>query len=222
MKGARGHEGVWPLPVFGLTGSIASGKSTFGRFLAALGAQVADADRLGHRLLWKGRPAHRRVVAEFGPGVLGPRGGIDRRKLAGIVFRDAAARRRLEAILHPAIMARVHAWADGLALTRARVAVLEAALLCESGMDDLLDGCVVVLARPSIRVARLVGARRHDEEEALRRVAAQWSDGRKAARASWVVRNEGTLAELEREARRVWSEMLGHPAVRPARGRGAG
>ena len=101
MNGGRG----WSLPVFGLTGSIASGKSAFSRQLGRLGAEVIDADRLGHSLMWKGRSAYQEIVGAFGRRILGPGGGIDRRKLGRIVFGDPESRTRLEAILHPAILA---------------------------------------------------------------------------------------------------------------------
>ena len=178
---------------------------------------VIDADRVGHELLWKGRGGYAAVVETFGPGILGPRGGIDRSRLADVVFADTRARRRLESILHPRILALVHRRIERLARRRFAVVVLEAALLVESGFDRVVDDFVVVLSEEREQVARLVRGRRMDPAAARARIRAQWPGSRKARAARWVVPNDGTREDLEREAQRVHREMNEHPATRRLR-----
>jgi dephospho-CoA kinase len=165
----------WPLPVFGLTGTIASGKSTLATALEDRGACLVDADRLGHRLLWKGRSAHRQVVELFGRSILGRRGGIDRARLGALVFADAEARARLEAVLHPAIVAAARRKVRALARERFCIVIFEAALLVESGFHVLVDDTIVVLAGREAILDRLVRLRGLDRSEARRRLAAQWT-----------------------------------------------
>jgi dephospho-CoA kinase len=204
----------WPLPVFGLTGTIASGKSTLAAALEERGAERIDADRLGHRLLWKGRSAHRRVVELFGPGILNRRGGIDRARLGALVFADAGARARLEAILHPAILASARRRVRALARERFRIVVLEAALLVESGMHAVMDDTIVVLSGRAALLDRLVRLRGLERGDALARLGAQWTGRRKARRARWVVDNDGTREQLAARARRLYRELQRHPATR--------
>lgn len=214
----RRHEPVdWPLPVFGLTGSIASGKSTLARALRGLGAGVIDADSTGHRLMWKGRPVYREVVEMFGPSVLGERGGIDREKLGARVFGDRRARARLEAILHPAILRAARRAAGRIASERFCVAVFEAALLMESGFDALVHDSIVVVCDPDLQVDRLARERGIDPGEARRRIRAQWSGERKAERARWVIRNDGAPGDLEHEAAGLYEKLLAHRVTRAMR-----
>jgi len=214
MVELRTNAPEWPLPVFGLTGTIASGKSTLAGALENQGAALIDADRLGHRLLWKGRSAYRRVVDLFGRSILGPRGGIDRAKLGARVFADARARARLEAVLHPAILASARRRVDALARGRFRIVVLEAALLMESGLDAVMDDTIIVLADRAALMDRLVRLRGVDRDGALRRIRAQWTPGRKAERARWVVENNGTPQELQAVAVRLYRELTRHPTTR--------
>ncbi|MBW2260409.1 MAG: dephospho-CoA kinase [Deltaproteobacteria bacterium] len=214
MVEPRTNAFEWPLPVFGLTGTIASGKSTLAAALESQGAALIDADRLGHELLWKGRSAYRMVVDLFGRSILGPRGGIDRVKLGARVFDDARARARLEAVLHPAILASARRRIDALARGRFRVVVFEAALLYESGLDAVMDDTIVVLAHRATLLDRLVRLRGMDRAEALGRIRAQWTPERKAERARWVVENNGTPQELQGRAVRLYRELARHPAAR--------
>ncbi len=214
MAEPRTHGLDWPLPVFGLTGTIASGKSTLAAALESRGAVLIDADRLGHRLMWKGRRAHRRIVELFGGSILGPRGGIDRAKLGALVFADARARARLEAVLHPAILAGARRRVEALARERFAIVVLEAALLMESGFDAHVDGSIVVLARRATLLDRLVRLRGLDRDEARVRLGAQWSGRRKAGRAGWVVHNDGTPEQLHAAAARLYRQLERHPRTR--------
>jgi dephospho-CoA kinase len=204
----------WPLPVFGLTGTIGSGKSTLASALEGQGAVLIDADGLGHRLLWKGRSAHREVVELFGRSILGPRGGIDRARLGALVFADAGARARLEAILHPAILAAARRRVRALARDGFHVVLFEAALLVESGMHAVMDDTIVVLASRAAILDRLVRLRGLDRAAARERLAAQWTGRRKARHARWIVQNDGTPRQLEARAVRLYRELESHPATR--------
>lgn len=207
-------RGPWPLPVFGLTGSIAAGKSSLGRALVRMGAALIDADRLGHEQLWKGRPAHRMVLEAFGPSILNRHGGIDRARLGDRVFSDQRARARLERILHPAILAAAERRIARVASDRFCIVLFEAALLFESGFHALMDGTIVVTAARAVQEARLVERRGLSPAQARRRIRAQWGGDRKARGASWVIRNDGSLAVLEREAGRLYRKLWRHPRTR--------
>lgn len=213
MAEPRANGPGWPLPVFGLTGTIASGKSSLASALEGQGAVLIDADRLGHRLLWKGRSAHRKVVDLFGRSILGPRGGIDRARLGALVFRDAGARAGLEAILHPAILAAARRRVSALARGSFRIVLFEAALLVESGFHTLMDDTIVVLARRETILDRLVRLRGLDAVAARERLAAQWTGRRKARHARWIVHNDGRPEQLRARAVRLYRELERHPAT---------
>ncbi len=213
---------TWPLPVFGLTGCIGSGKSTLARKLALMGAGVIDADRTGHRLLSRGRPCHRLVVKRFGTGVLLKGGRIDRSALARVVFEDVQARRDLEAILHPAIMAAVLRRVRRMARVSPCIVILEAALLVQSGWHALVDDVIWVEAREELVLERLRNGRGMATSAALSRLKAQASRRDPSGFARWVVDNDGSLRDLDRKATWLWSELSGHPASRRLGGTGAG
>jgi dephospho-CoA kinase len=200
--------------VVGLTGGIGAGKSTVGAMLAARGAVVIDADHVAREVLGPGRPAHAAVVDEFGTGVLAPDGSIDRAALASVVFADAGARRRLEAITHPAVragMAQRLAALDG----GHDVVVLEVPLLAETGRDRYpLAAVVVVEAPPDTAVARLVSGRGMGEADARARVAAQASPEERRAIADRVIDNSGSREELEAAVDGLWRWLASLPQPR--------
>ena len=157
----------------GLTGGIASGKSAVAGMLRELGFHVIDADALSHTLMEPGQAAHAEILREFGKGVLGADGRIDRRKLGALVFADPAKLKKLNAMMHPRVEAEMarqfNEWEkDGVK----DVAFVEAALLVEAGYQKNLDGLVVAWCRPEQQVERLM-ARGLSEPEARRRIAAQ-------------------------------------------------
>lgn len=188
----------------GLTGNIGAGKSTVAGMLASHGCRVIDADRLGHRLLSAGSPVVDDVVAAFGEEVLAPEGAVDRSALAALVFADAAARRRLEAILHPAIRAEEEREAaedsgNGIVIT-------EAALLVETGSHARYDRLVVVTAPESVRLERLAG-RGMDRVDARERMAAQMTEAEKVSRADYVVDNGGTRASTREQVESLFRRL---------------
>jgi dephospho-CoA kinase len=201
--------------VIGLTGNIATGKSEVGRILAGLGAHVIDADRVAHEAMQSGGPAYDAVIGAFGPGVVAPDGEIDRARLGAIVFRDQGALKRLEAIVHPTVIAEVD---RQIAEAGAGVVVVEAIKLIEAGMHRRYAELWVVTAPRSAQIARLVQTRRLTEEEASLRVDAQSPQDAKAAQADCTIVNDGDVRALRRKVETEWARLLSCTvAIRAAR-----
>jgi dephospho-CoA kinase len=200
------------LYLIGLTGNIATGKSTVGGMLTELGARVIDADAIAHEVTAKGQPVWFSIVAEFGEDTLRPDGEIDRLRLGALVFADPAALRRLEAIVHPAVLERV---AELLAQATEPVVVLDAIKLIESGVADLCDAVWVVTCLPDQQLARLMRTRGMSEAEARQRMAAQPPQAEKTARADVVIDNSGRLAQTRRQVAQAWARITITPSPRP-------
>jgi dephospho-CoA kinase len=190
----------------GLTGGIGSGKSAVATRLAELGAVVIDADRLARAVVEPGTPGLAEVVTEFGAGMVGPDGGLDRAALAARVFGDDAARRRLEGIIHPRVRARTAELAAAAAPDA--IVVNDVPLLVEAGLAAAYDVVVVVLAAAPVRIERLVRDRGMARAEAEARIAAQADDDQRRAVADVVIENEGTPADLRDRVDTVWRDVL--------------
>ncbi len=197
----------------GLTGGIGSGKTTVARMLEARGAVVFDADLLARDAIAPGTPGHDAVVERFGPHVLAPGGDIDREALASIVFVDAAARRDLEAIVHPEVR-RLFAEALEAYRDTDEVVVFSAPLLVETGMHTAFEVLVVVSAPVQAQVDRLLRDRGMSEAAIRSRIQAQMPLEDKAAVADILIDNEGTLEELEGQVDRVWADLRARAAAR--------
>lgn len=191
----------------GLTGGIATGKSTVSEMLRALGCIVIDADQLAREVVAPGEPALTAVAHEFGD-VLTPDGGLDRKKLAAIVFAEPARRRRLEAILHPAIRERFLA---RLAALQAEgfdgIVIWDAPVMIESGGHTQMDRLIVVITDATTQRARLV-ARDGDAADGERRIANQMPLAEKAALADYVIDNSGDRAATQARTREVHRALL--------------
>jgi dephospho-CoA kinase len=188
----------------GLTGGVASGKSTVSDILRELGAVVVDADALAREVVEPGTPGLEAVVAEFGAGVLTADGCLDRAKLGDLVFADPARRKALEAIVHPLVRARaaqIEAAAEGA------LVVHDIPLLVETGQAAGFDAVVVVDAPEELQVERAVRGRRWTEDQARSRVAAQASRARRLAAATHVVDNSGTREDLRQRVTEVFDEL---------------
>ena len=190
----------------GLTGGIGSGKSTVARMLEERGGVVFDADVLAREVVEPGTPGHAAVTERFGANVLAPGGELDREALASIVFADPAARRDLEAIVHPEVRRR---FAEGTEAYRDtdRVVVFSAPLLVETGMHSAFEVLVVVSASTATQIDRLMRERGMSEEAVRSRIAAQASPEARAEVADVLVDNEGTVEELEQQVARLWSDL---------------
>jgi dephospho-CoA kinase len=193
----------------GLTGGIATGKSTVSTMFAHLGAKVIDADLLAREVVMPGQAALAEIVAEFGPQVLGDDGYLDRKRLGAIVFADPARRKRLEEITHPAIHARQQRILSVYEEEAFEGIVLwDAALLVESGGYKRMDRLVVVSTDPATELTRLMARDGMAAEEARGRIAAQMPVADKAALADYVIDNSGSRAETERQVRGVYKRLL--------------
>lgn len=189
--------------LFGLTGGIASGKSTVAARFRTRGLAVLDADQIAREVVLPGSPALLELTARFGPGVLGADGALDRQRLGALVFADPDARRALNAIVHPRIAARTQELRAQLEAAGHDVACYEAALLVENGLAAAFQPLVVVVAAPALQRARLMQRDGLDASAAEQRLAAQAPLEAKLAVAAYVVRNEGNRDELVAAADRA-------------------
>ncbi len=193
--------------VVGLTGGIATGKTTFADALRARGVPVVDADALARAAVAPGTPALAEIARAFGPGALAADGTLDRKAVAAVVFADPDARRRLEAITHPAVRRAMAEETARLAAAGHALTFYDTPLLYEVGLERLLDSVVVVWAPPELQRARLAARDGLSAAAAEARLAAQLPIAEKAARADFVVENVGAPAELGAKADRLLADL---------------
>ncbi len=200
----------------GLTGSIATGKSTVSRMFAHLGARVLDADLLAREVVMPGQPAYLKIVEEFGQAVVQEDGTLDRKGLGAIVFAEPARRKRLEEITHPAIAARQQRILSVLEEEAFEgIVIWDVALLFETGGVAKVDRVVVVYADPETEVARLIARDGMAEADARARIASQMPVAEKAKRAHYVIDNSGDRAHSEGQVKAVYEALLAELAARP-------
>lgn len=193
--------------VIGLTGGIASGKSTVTQFFRDQHIPIIDADLLGHQTYEPGTDTFGAVVAAFGDDLVAADGTIDRRVLGGKVFGKPDELKRLTDIVWPGIRKLASEKLSELEAAGNRVAALEAAVLFEAGWEDLVDEVWVVVVEPDTAVQRLATRNNMDEEAARARIASQLSNAERTTRADIVVENNGTLADLEAAVRHEWEAL---------------
>ncbi|MEX0784463.1 MAG: dephospho-CoA kinase [Dehalococcoidia bacterium] len=203
--------------VIGLTGGIASGKSTVAQFFRDRGIPVIDADVLGHRTYEPGTDTFAAVAAAFGPDIVAQDGTIDRRALGGKVFGKPNELKRLTDIVWPGIRRLANEDLSELETAGNNLAVLEAAVLFEAGWEDLCTELWVVVGEPEIAVKRLAERNGLDPEAARARIASQLSNAERTARADIVIENNGSLADLERRISESWDAL--QTRLRTAAGR---
>ena len=191
----------------GLTGGVASGKSTVAEILEGLGAVVIDADVLARDVVAPGTEGLRRVVEEFGSEVLAPDGSLDRPRLGAVVFGDVEARRRLEAIIHPLVRARSRELEE--AAPDGAVVVHDIPLLTETGQADRFDAVLVVDVPVETQVARMVEQRGMTREDAEARIAAQAAREERLAVATHRIDNTGTREDLRERVAEVFAKLAG-------------
>ncbi len=201
----------------GLTGGIATGKSTVSEMLRQLGSQIIDADLLARDVVEPGQPALAEIIAEFGPEVVTAGGALDRKKLGAIVFTNPERRRRLEAITHPAIRALFMARLDALAEKGfAGIVIFDAAVMIESGNYKNMDRLVVVVTDEATQMARLRGRDGTDDAEGRRKIASQMPLAEKAKLADYVIDNSGSREATAEQVRRVFATLMAELASRSA------
>lgn len=198
------------MPLIALTGGIASGKSTIARRLEEHGAVVVDADAIVRDVQRPGSEVLERIAAEFGPQVVASSGELDRAALAAVVFSDAAARERLNAIVHPAVRAESQRRFDAaLAAREDAVVVYDVPLLVEARVDDPWDLIVVAHAPAAVRAERLQQLRGMTAAQAAERIAAQVPDEQRLAIADIVVDTSGSLDDTRSQVDALWERLAG-------------
>lgn len=190
----------------GLTGGVASGKSTVAGMLAGLGAVIIDADALAREVVQQGTPGLDAVVAEFGEEVLASDGQLDRPAMGRLVFNDESARARLEAIVHPLVHQRA-VELERQALDDA-VVVHDIPLLAESGRAGTFDAVIVVDAPPEVQLQRMLEERGWTGEDARSRIAAQATRADRLAIATHVIENTGTREDLRTQVAEVFADVV--------------
>jgi len=188
--------------IIGVTGGIATGKSTVMDLLAQQGIRGISSDALAHQAIRKGTPAFKKIVRAFGRNILGSDGQIDRQKLAAVVFPKPNARKRLERIVHPEVVRGLKAFVR----KHPGVLALDIPLLFEARLQKLVDHIVVVAAPQKQQMSRLLKRNRYTRAQALERIRAQWPQYRKMKAADTVFWNAGTLARLKKQVRH-WTEI---------------
>ena len=191
----------------GLTGGIASGKSTVSAILAELGAVIIDGDKLAREVVERGQPGLDQVVAAFGPEILTPDGDMDRAKVGQIVFNDEAKRKVLEGIVHPLVFERYAALEA--AAPKDGLVVHDIPLLAESGRADTFDAVIVVETPAEVQVERMLRDRGWTQADAESRIAAQATPQQRRAIATHLIVNAGTRDDLRARVEAVYAELVG-------------
>ena len=191
----------------GLTGGIASGKSTVSAMLAGLGAALVDADRIAREVVEPGRPELIEIARVFGEDVLNEDGSLNRKRLGQIVFADAERRKRLEHILHPSIRRiMVQRMNELEQADPRRLVVVDVPLLFESGLQTMFQRTMLVYVPPEVQLKRLMERDNLTREQALERIAAQMPIDRKREMADIVIDNSGTMEQTREQVLRFWRE----------------
>ncbi|MBV8444881.1 MAG: dephospho-CoA kinase [Candidatus Dormibacteraeota bacterium] len=195
--------------LIGLTGGIATGKSTVAGMLARRGAAIVDADELAREVVEPGRPALQAVVSRFGDSVVQPDGRLDRTALGQLVFSDEAARRDLERITHPAINELMQQRIAEHFARDAPAVIADIPLLFEKRRQDMFEGVLLVWAPRAVQLQRMLQRDAIDESSAAARLAAQLDIDDKRALATWVIDNSGTITATQVQADSWWDEEIG-------------
>ena len=194
--------------IAGLTGGIASGKSTVSGFLAEAGARIIDADTIAREVVEPGTPAHDELIAFFGPGILLADGKIDRQRLGDIIFNDSAKKAHLNGIIHPRVYRRIEEMiAEIASQTPDAVVILDIPLLLEAGMKRNLAEVIVVYVPEHLQLQRLMTRDRIDANAALARIHSQMPIEEKRHQATIVIDNSGTLADTRSQAQAVFHHL---------------
>ena len=194
--------------IIGLTGGIASGKTTVAKLFEALGATVIDADAVTHSLYEKRLDLVKSLSEAFGKEILTPLGKIDRLKLGALVFADASHRKKLETLVHPIIREEIQNQIEEAKRKNPPLILVEAALLVETGYYKQWDGLIVVKANPHHQEERLMQRNSFSSEEAKERIGVQISLADRLKAAHWVIDNSGSLEETERQVKDLYQKLL--------------
>ncbi|OAT81305.1 dephospho-CoA kinase [Desulfotomaculum copahuensis] len=193
--------------IVGLTGGIATGKSTVSALFRKLGAHIIDFDELAHMVIEPGRPAWREIIRQFGPAVLNPDQTVDRQKLGRIVFNHPDRLTGLNRIVHPAVFAADREITAGILEKEPRALIIkDVPLLTETAAREMVEKVIVVYASPEVQMQRMLG-RGFNREEAQKRIDAQDPLSEKLKFADYVVYNDGSLEETERQVKEIYGRL---------------
>ncbi len=195
--------------LIGLTGGIATGKSTVARMLTDRGATLVDADELARRVVERDQPAYAAVVERFGSEVVNPDGTLDRGRLGAVVFADPKARRDLERITHARIGELMQRRIADAFARDAPVTIVDIPLLYEATRDDMFEGVLLIYAPRAEQLRRMMSRDGFSEAEAIARLDAQLPIESKRNLATWVIDNGGDLRDTERQVAAWWGEEIG-------------
>jgi len=190
--------------VIGITGSFGSGKTTVAGMFAALGGRVIDADGIAHRLMRPGGLIASRIIEIFGPGITGRGGEIKRKVLAGIVFANKKLLRKLNRIVHPAVIAVIR---KEIAKSKKKIFILDAPLLIEAGLEKEVDVLIVVRCSRSKQIQRLLEKRAYAKSEIQKRIKSQMALSKKLRLADFIIDNNGSLANTSLQVKRVYRAL---------------
>jgi dephospho-CoA kinase len=198
-----------PMLKVGLTGGIASGKTTVCQSFARLGAKVFDVDQVARQVVQPGHSAWRKLQQVFGPDFFCSDGSLDRNRMRSAIFADPEQRHRLNEIVHPEVTREIHRRAEQLAKSEPdAVLVVDAPLLIEVGAREQFDRVVVVYVDENTQVERLVQRDTISAEEARQALKAQIALQEKASQADYIIDNSGTLEETQTQVEKVWQQLL--------------
>ncbi|HKY61873.1 MAG TPA: dephospho-CoA kinase [bacterium] len=196
------------MKIYALTGGIASGKSTVAAMFRDLGAAVIDADKVAHRVYAKGSPLYRELRRRYGRSILRPSGGIDRKRLARILFSSAKEKSWLEGRIHPETRRLIGVEIQKALRRRAPLVLVEAALHVETGYHRAFPAMITVSSGGQKQLQRLVEREALDLAEAKKRVASQFPEKEKNRRADWVIDNSGSLAKTRAQVKRLFKRLV--------------
>ncbi len=193
--------------IIGLTGGIASGKSTAAEYLEQKGAEVIDADKIAHQVSRKGEQGWKKVVNEFGEGILKKNDEFDRAKLADIVFSDPVKRKKLESLLHPIIIRKMKAEADKY-LSKNKIVIFMAPLLIEAGIDKFCDQVWLIAADREVQIKRIIKRDGITKEEAVNRIESQLPLAEKKEKSDVVISNNNSIENLKGKIDHYWDKIM--------------
>jgi dephospho-CoA kinase len=191
--------------ILGLTGSFGSGKTTVAAMLRSCGAEIIDADRIAHRCYRPASIAYKRIVALFGRDILRRDKRIDRKKLGSKVFSDKGLLKKLNAVVHPQVKSIIRA---KIKRAKKRVVVIDAPLLIETGLQEIVNKLIVVKINSPQQLKRLIKRESLSRTRILERVSAQWPLQRKVRLADFIIDNNGTKRETMKQTEKIWKKII--------------
>ena len=197
------------MKIIGLTGNIASGKTTVGEMFEKLGAKIIDADLVARTVVEPQKPAFKEIVDKFGSAILSTDGTIDREKLGEIVFNDEDKRKILNEITHPRIVEEITEILESSRGEGVDVIIIEAALIVEKGgwLQDIIESLIVVSAIEDSRIERLMSRNKYSREEALSRINSQMPGAEKEKHGDYIIDNSESPEATERQVLNIWKEI---------------